>query len=118
MTVDIRKKEGIIILDIEGRIIGSDSLTLKQIIDEQVDAAEEGDAKILLNLADVRMVDSSGLGIIVASYTAVQKKDGRVALLHPGGNIRSLIVMAKLVTIFDRYEDEDEAIASFYKSNN
>ena len=118
MTVDIRKKEGIIILDIEGRIIGSDSLALKQIIDEQVDAAEEGDAKILLNLADVRMVDSSGLGIIVATYTVVQKKGGRIALLHPGGNIRSLIVMAKLVTIFDRYEDEDEAVASFYKSNN
>lgn len=118
MTVDIRKKEGVTILDIEGRIIGSDSLALKGIIDDQVDAAEEGEAKILLNLADVRMVDSSGLGIIVASYTAVQQKGGRIALLHPGGNIRSLIVMAKLVTIFDRYEDEDEAIISFYQPKN
>ena len=118
MTIDIRQKEGITILDIEGRIIGSDSLALKNIIDEQVDAAAEGDAKILLDLADVRMVDSSGLGIIVASYTSIQKKGGRIALLHPSGNIRSLIVMAKLVTIFDRYEDEDEAIASFYTANN
>ncbi len=118
MTVDIRKQEGVTILDIEGRIIGSDSLALKNIIDEQVDDAKEGNANILLNLADVRMVDSSGLGIIVASYTAVRKKGGRIALLQPGGNIRSLIVMAKLVTVFDRYEDEGEAIASFYKSNN
>lgn len=118
MTVDIRKKEGVTILDIEGRIIGSDSLALKNIIDEQIDAAEEGNARILLNLADVRMVDSSGLGVIVSSYTTVQKKGGRVVLLHPGGNIRSLIVMAKLVTIFERYDDEDEAVASFYKSNN
>lgn len=59
------------------------------------------------------MVDSSGLGVIVAAYTSVQRKGGRIALLQVTGNIRSLIVMAKLVTIFDRYEDEDEAIASF-----
>jgi len=113
MTVDVRKREGVTILDVEGRIIGSDSLALKRIIDEQINDAEEGAVKILLNLAGVRMVDSSGLGVIVAAYTSVQRKGGRVALLQVTGNIKSLIVMAKLVTIFDRYEDEDEAIASF-----
>lgn len=113
MTVDVRNREGVTILDVEGKIIGSDSLALKHIIDEQVNAAEEGAVKILLNLEKVRMVDSSGLGVIVAAYTSVQRKGGRVALLQVTGNIRSLIVMAKLVTIFDRYEDEDEAVASF-----
>ncbi|MCZ6676435.1 MAG: STAS domain-containing protein [Candidatus Poribacteria bacterium] len=113
MNVDIRKREGVTVLDIEGRIIGSDSLALKHIIDEQINATEEGQVKILLNLEKVRMVDSSGLGVIVAAYTSVQRKGGRISLLHVGGNIKSLIVMAKLVTIFDRYEDENEAIASF-----
>ena len=59
------------------------------------------------------MMDSSGLGVIVAAYTSVQRKVGRIALLKIGGNIKSLIVMAKVLTIFDRYDDEDEAIASF-----
>jgi len=115
MNVNIRKREGVTILDIEGRIIGSDSLALKHIIDEQINAAEAGQVKILLNLEQVRMVDSSGLGVIVAAYTSVQRKGGRIALLKVGGNIKSLIVMAKLMTIFDRYDDEDEAVASFNK---
>ena len=59
------------------------------------------------------MMDSSGLGVIVATYTSIQRKGGRIALLKIAGNIRSLIVMAKLLTIFDRYDDEDEAVASF-----
>jgi anti-sigma B factor antagonist len=115
MNVNIRKREGVTILDIEGRVIGSDSLVLKHIIDEQINAAEEGEVKILLNLEKVRMVDSSGLGVIVAGYTSVQRKSGWIALLQVSGNIKSLIVMAKLVTLFDRYEDENEAIASFQK---
>ena len=113
MNVNIRKQEGVTILDVKGRVIGSDSLALKHIIDEQIRAAEEKQVKILLNLEKVRMLDSSGLGVIVAVYTSVQRKGGRIALLHVGGNIKSLIVMAKLVTIFDRYDDEDEAVASF-----
>ena len=113
MNVSIRKTEGVIILDIEGRVVGSDSLALKRIIDEQINTAEEGAVKILLNLEKVRMVDSSGLGVIVAAYTSIQRKGGRIALLKIGGNIKSLIIMAKLVTIFDRYDDEPEAIASF-----
>ena len=113
MNVNIRQKEGVTILDIDGRIIGSDSLALKHLIDEQINAVEDGKAKVVLNMAKVRMMDSSGLGVIVAAYTSVQRKGGRIALLKLGGNIRSLIVMAKLLSIFDRYDDEEEAVASF-----
>lgn len=113
MNINTRQRESVTILDIEGRIIGSDSLALKHIIDEQIKMAEEGKVKILLNLGKARMLDSSGLGVIVAAYTSVQRKGGRISLLQVSGNIKSLIVMAKLVTIFDRYDDEDEAVASF-----
>jgi anti-sigma B factor antagonist len=113
VKVKIREREDVTILDIDGRIIGVDSLDLKHLIDEQIQAAEDGKVKILLNMKDVRMMDSSGLGVIVATYTSVQRKGGRIALLNVGGNIKSLIVMAKLLTIFDRYDDEDEAISSF-----
>ena len=113
MKVDIRERKGVTILEIDGRIIGSDSLTLKQIIDDQMSTAENGKINLLLNMAKVRAMDSLGLGVVVATFTSVQRTGGRVALLKISGNMNSLIVMAKLLTIFDRYDDEDEAIASF-----
>ncbi len=113
MNVDIRHKEGVIILDIDGRIIGSESLALKKIIDAEIGSVEDGDANILINMKRVRAMDSSGLGVIIAAYTAAQRRGGRVALMNVGGNINNLIVMTKLLTIFNRYDDEDEAIRSF-----
>ena len=114
MKVDIREREGVTILEIDGRIIGSDSLTLKQIIDDQISSAGgDGEVNLLLNMEKVRVMDSLGLGVVVAAFASVQRTGGRVALLKIGGNMKSLIVMAKLFTIFDRYEDEGEAVASF-----
>ena len=113
MNVKIRHKEGVTILDIDGRIIGSESLALKNIIDEEIGSAEDGEVRILLNMKQVRAMDSSGLGIIIAAYTSAQRRGGRVALLNVSGGINNLIVMSKLLTIFDRYDDEDMAIKSF-----
>jgi len=112
MNVNIREKEGVTILDINGKIIGSDSLELKEIISEKIKSMPEGEVRLLLNLGNVPMMDSSGLGVVVAAYTSVKRKNGRIALLNAGKNIKSLIVMAKLMTIFDRFDDEDEAIAA------
>lgn len=113
MNVEIRHKEGVTILDIDGRIIGSESLALKNIIDEEIGSVENNNVRMLLNMKQVRAMDSSGLGIIIAAYTSAQRRGGRVALLNVSGNINNLIVMSKLLTIFDRYDDETEAINSF-----
>ena len=113
MNVEIRQKEGVTVLDIDGRIIGSESLALKNIIDEEMGSAEDGEVKMLLNMKHVRAMDSSALGIVIAAYISVQRRGGRIALLNVSGSINSLIVMSKLLTIFDRYDDEDDAIESF-----
>lgn len=113
MEIVVRKRDDVTILDIAGRIAGSDSLDLKRAIDAQIEIAAGNIAKIVLNLERVRIVDSFGLGVIVAAYTSIQRNGGRIALLNVGGNIKNLIVMAKLMTIFDRYDNEDEAVASF-----
>lgn len=114
MKVDIREREGVTILEIDGRIIGSDSLTLKQIVDDQIrDAEGGGKVNLLLNMEKVRVMDSLGLGVVVATFTSVQRTGGRVVLLNVGANMRSLIVIAKLMTIFECYDNEDEAVASF-----
>ena len=118
MQVNVRHKGSITILDIEGKVIGIDALALKEIIDQQMmiadnEAGNGGKLNLILNLERVQMMDSSGLGTLIASYTTIQRNDGRVVLLKLGGNVRSLIVMAKLMTIFDCYDTEAEAIGHF-----
>ena len=71
---------------------------------------------LILNMERVQMMDSSGLGVLIASHTTIRRNDGRVVLLNLGGNVRSLIVMAKLMTIFDCYDTEAEAIAGIIQS--
>ena len=121
MQVNLRHKGSITILDIAGRVIGTDALALKEIIDEQIQSAdgsgEHGEhLNLILNLERAQMMDSSGLGVLVASYTSIQRHNGQVVLLNLGGNIKSLIVMAKLMTIFDCYDSEAEAIAGIMKA--
>ncbi len=123
MQVNLRHKGSITILDIEGKVIGADALALKDIINEQIQMVEsqgELGAKIniILNMERVQMMDSSGLGVLVASHTAIQRNEGNIVLLSLGGNVRSLIVMAKLMTIFDCYDTEAEAIAGIIFSNS
>jgi anti-sigma B factor antagonist len=113
MQINIRNKGSVTILDIEGNLVGPNTIALKNIIDDQIRVTGEDPVFMVLNMKRVQMMDSSGLGVIVAAYASISRNNGRVVLLNIGGNIRSLIVMAKLVTIFDRYDTEAEAIASF-----
>ena len=113
MQINIRNKGSVTILDIEGNLVGPNTIALKNIIDDQIQVTGEDPVFMVLNMERVQMMDSSGLGVIVAAYASISHNNGRVVLLNIGGNIRSLIVMTKLVTIFDRYNTETEAIASF-----
>ena len=114
MQINLRHKGSVTILDIEGNLVGPNTIALKNIIDNQIQEASGEPVFMILNMERVQMMDSSGLGVIVAAYASIRRNNGRVVLLNIGGNIRSLIVMAKLVTIFDRYDTEAEAIASFF----
>jgi len=113
MQINLRNKGNVIILDIEGNLVGPNTIALKNIIDDQIRESGGEPMFMILNMERVQIMDSSGLGVIVAAYASVRRNNGRVVLLNIGGNIRSLIIMAKLVTIFDRYDTEAEAIASF-----
>lgn len=74
---------------------------------------EEGRRKILLNLQGVTHIDSTGLGELIASYNTLDKKGGRVKLLHLTQRVRELMILTKLLTVFDIYESEPEALNSF-----
>jgi anti-sigma B factor antagonist len=76
-------------------------------------AIHEGQNKFLLNLAEVNYIDSSGLGELVAGFLLVQKNGGKMKLLHLNYRVREIMQMTKLLTIFEVFEDEEEALASF-----
>ena len=73
----------------------------------------QGKKKILLNLESVPYIDSAGLGEIVRTYTSISRQGGRLKLLNVSKRIQDLLVITKLITIFDSYDGEAEAVKSF-----
>ena len=114
MRIQSRRRGDVMILDIQGRVVGDASLDLRRSINGWIaEIPEDEKANVILNLSKVNMMDSSGLGVLVSSYTTVQKKGGRLALAGLGKGLQNLIAITKLTRVFDIYEDEDTAIASF-----
>jgi anti-sigma B factor antagonist len=99
------------ILDLDGEVrIGDSATALRGAIREMVAA---GSSKILLNLKGVRYIDSSGIGELIANYTTVGRSGGQLKLLNLTEKVQDLLVITKLLTVFDVYEDENEALSSF-----
>jgi anti-sigma B factor antagonist len=111
--LNIRERQAgdVTILDLEGKItIGEGSVSLRTAIRHLI---EEGKKKILLNLAGVGYVDSSGIGELVSSYTTINREGGQLKLLKLTQKIKDLLTITKLLTVFDVYTDESEALNSF-----
>src|SRR3954469_7622086 len=111
--LNIKERQGgdITVLDMDGRItIGEGSVALRSAIRRLL---EEGKHKILLNLAGVGYIDSNGIGELVSSYTAINKEAGQLKLLNLTEKLRDLLAITKLLTVFDVYESESEALNSF-----
>jgi anti-sigma B factor antagonist len=106
-----RQVDGVTILDLSGRItLGEGSVTLR---DAVKDAAAKGSKHILLNLANVDYIDSSGLGELVSAYTSVKNQGGELKLLHLTTKVHDLLQITKLYTVFDVKDDEASAVSSF-----
>lgn len=113
MKVTTRQVDGVTILDLSGRItLGEGSVQLR---DGIRDLLAKGSKNILLNLADVNYIDSSGIGELVSAYTTVRNQGGELKLLNLTKKVHDLLQITKLYTVFDIKEDEASAIASFGK---
>ena len=111
LNIAERQAGDITILDMDGKVtIGEGSVALRNTIRRLLG---EGKNKILLNLAGVGYIDSSGIGELVSSFTAVKKEGGTLKLLNLTQKIQDLLAITKLLTVFDVYEDEGEALASY-----
>ena len=111
MTIKERRLDGVAILDLSGRVtIGDGSLILRKHVQTLLD---EDQTQILLNLANVDYIDSSGLGEIVRSYTTVRTAGGHLKLLSLTRKVRDLMQITKLLTVLDVFDRESEALKSF-----
>jgi anti-sigma B factor antagonist len=111
MKLATREVGGVTILDLSGKItLGEGGATLREEVRKLVAA---GKTKIVLNLGEVNYIDSSGLGELVSAYTAVKNAGGELKLLNLTSKVRDLLVITKLVTVFDVKDDEASAVSSF-----
>jgi anti-sigma B factor antagonist len=111
MNIVERKVDDVTILDLHGKIlIGEGDDALREAVTKLVDG---GVQKLLLNLGDVPYVDSAGLGEIVRCYTTVSRKGGKLKLINLTKKIQDLLAITKLLTVFETYDSEEEAVKSF-----
>ena len=111
LNINERQAGDVTVLDMSGKItIGEGSVALRTAIRRLL---EEGKKRILLNLAGVGYIDSSGIGELVSSYTAINKEGGQLKLLNLTQKLQDLLTITKLLTVFDVYENEAEALNSF-----
>jgi anti-sigma B factor antagonist len=111
LNITERQAGDVTILDLNGKVtIGEGSVALRNAIRRLLG---EGKSKILLNLGNVGYVDSSGIGELVSSFTAVNKEGGTLKLLNLTQKIQDLLAITKLLTVFDVFENEGEALSSF-----
>lgn len=114
MTLEIQRREheGISILDLNGRItVGREATLFREQVSELVTG---GNKNIILNMAAVDYVDSTGLGALVMCATSARKQGGNVKLLNLNKRNIELLVVTKLATIFDLFTDEQDAVNSFF----
>ena len=111
MKFKTRQVDGVTVLDLNGRItLGEGSVTLRDAVREVL---AKGSNRILLNLANVDYIDSSGIGELVSAYTTVKNSGGELKLLQLTKKVHDLLQITKLYTVFDVKDDEASAISSF-----
>ena len=108
MVLKARRLDDVVILDLSGRItMGEGTLVLRNNIQKLL---AEGDRKFLLNLTDVDYIDSSGLGELVTSFTTVRNQNGELKLLNLTRRVQDLLQITKLLTVFESFNSEAEAL--------
>ncbi len=111
ITITERQAGDVTILDLVGKVtIGEGSVALRSTIRRVLG---EGKTKLILNLGQVGYIDSSGIGELVSSFTAVNNEGGTLKLLNLTEKLQDLLAITKLLTVFDVFEDEASALASF-----
>ncbi|HYV07124.1 MAG TPA: STAS domain-containing protein [Blastocatellia bacterium] len=111
MDIKERVVDGVSVLDLSGKIVLGEGDG--QVRDRIKDLLADGQKKILLNLGEVNYIDSAGLGAMISSYTTVKRQGGQLKLVSLTKRIQDLLAITKLITVFETYDTEAEALSSF-----
>ena len=111
MKLKERKRDGVAILEMSGKLMGGPDAetfneTLKTLIHEDCH-------NVIVSLERVKWVNSTGLGILISGYTTLKKNGGELKLLKVSDRIENIFIVSKLYTVFESFQDEDEAVQSF-----
>ena len=111
MKIPARNRDGVTILQPAGKItIGIGDVALREAVDEALDA---GSKSLVVDFEKASKMDSSGMAELVAAYKRVRESGGEIKLLHLPSNIRDVLTITQIARVFEIFEDEDEAVASF-----
>jgi anti-sigma B factor antagonist len=111
MNVSERKVGSVTVVDVSGRLISTDNPG--RLKDKITSLIFQGEKQIVLNLANLNYVDSAGLGEMVACHGSATKAGAELKIANAANKIQDLLVMTRLVTVFDAHDTEDAAIKSF-----
>jgi len=106
-----RKRDGVAILEMSGKLMGGpDAETFNEILKTLI---HEGCHNVIVSMERVKWVNSTGLGILISGYTTLKKNGGELKLLKVSDRIENIFIVSKLYTVFESFQDEDEAVQSF-----
>lgn len=110
MATQIRHQDGITIVEPIGKIMGSAVSELREAIGPQIEGYDA--PRILINFEHVNMIDSSGLSALIEASALVHRKDGRVGIIHVRRHVKNLIILSRLIRLFERFDSEDAAVSA------
>jgi anti-sigma B factor antagonist len=110
MKIHERTLDNVTVLDLEGKFVLGEDRQFKRQVTAYI---EGGGRKLIVNLAKLDYMDSSGLGELIAGYMAMKREDGDMKLIHLSNRINQLLVITKLITVFETFDSEAAAISSF-----
>jgi anti-sigma B factor antagonist len=113
MKIKTTEKYGAAVIELKGNVMGGDDT--KNFNDLLHKLVEENKLNIVVDLSDVKFMNSSGLGMLIGGLTTIKKSNGSLKLARVGDKIESLLIITKLITIFESYDTVDEAVNSFPK---
>ncbi len=108
MATEIRYQNGVIIVEPHGKIVGKSVRNLQTVILPEVKAFDR--PHILINLEHARQMNSSGLGILMQAYAITKRKGGRMGIIHVGRHIKNLLVLSRLTSLFEHFDNEADAV--------
>ena len=114
MAITVSEREGVVIVKLSGRIITPGFKEISETVAEAL-AGQPSPPRLVFDFKEVTAMDSSGLGALMKVYSDIHPHGGEIAVVNVNKHVKNLIVMARLITVFKSFENEDDAVAALLR---